>query len=125
KKALLIALCRERKLPVLTIGAAGGRTDPTAVKVDDLAFTSDDGLLRNLRKKYAFPKEGIEPFGVECVFSTEAAVYPQSDGTVCTTREPESKLRINCDNGYGTASFVTGTFGFVAAARVVRNLAKT
>src|SRR3954471_151032 len=69
KKALLIALCREKRLPVLTIGAAGGRTDPTAVKVDDLAFTSDDGLLRNLRKdlrkKYGFPKEGIEPFGVE------------------------------------------------------------
>jgi tRNA A37 threonylcarbamoyladenosine dehydratase len=127
KKALLIATCRQRKLRVLTIGAAGGRTDPTAVEVDDLAFTSDDGLLRNLRKdlrkKFGFPKEGIEPFGVDCVFSTEAPVYPRSDGTVCTIREPESKLRINCDNGYGTASFVTGTFGFVAAARVVRELA--
>ena len=127
KKALLIATCREKKLPVLTVGAAGGRTDPTAVKVDDLAFTSDDGLLRNLRKdlrkKYGLPKEGIEPFGVDCVFSTEPAVYPQSDGKVCSTREPESKLRLNCDNGYGTASFVTGTFGFVAAASVVRKLA--
>ncbi|HUR46063.1 MAG TPA: tRNA cyclic N6-threonylcarbamoyladenosine(37) synthase TcdA, partial [Candidatus Saccharimonadales bacterium] len=90
-------------------------------------FTSDDGLLRNLRKDlrraYGFPKEGVLPFGVECVFSTEGVVYPQSDGTVCAVREEDSKLRLNCNNGYGTASFVTGAFGFVAAARVVRNLA--
>src|SRR4051812_24419635 len=41
KKALLIAACRAKQIRILTIGAAGGRTNPAAIKIDDLAFTSD------------------------------------------------------------------------------------
>jgi tRNA A37 threonylcarbamoyladenosine dehydratase len=32
-------------------------------------------------------------------------------------------LRLDCASGYGTASFVTGAFGFAAASVVVRALA--
>jgi tRNA A37 threonylcarbamoyladenosine dehydratase len=128
KKSLLIARCRERKIPIVTVGGAGGRRDPSLVRTVDLAFTSHDGLLRNLRKElrgqYGFPRDPETPFGVECVFSPEPVVYPQADGTVCTKKEGDIKLRLNCDNGYGTASFVTGTFGFVAAARVVEKITK-
>ena len=35
----------------------------------------------------------------------------------------EQDLRIDCNTGFGTASFVTGTFGFVAAARIVQGIA--
>jgi tRNA threonylcarbamoyladenosine dehydratase len=128
KKALLIRLCRDKKLPLLTMGGAGGRRDPTAIKVADLAFTSHDGLLTNLRKelrtKYGFPKDPQLPFGVDCVFSPEPVMYPHSDGTVCATKEKGTALRLNCDNGYGTATFVTGAFGFVAASKVVEALTK-
>ena len=32
-------------------------------------------------------------------------------------------LRLNCESGFGSATQVTGTFGFAAAARVLARLA--
>ena len=127
-KCLLLARCRDRNLPVITCGAAGGRRDPTAVRVTDLALTTHDRLLQKvretLRKDFAFPR-GETRFGVDAVYSPEPPVYPASDGTVCSRRETNTAggaLKLNCDSGFGTATFVTGTFGFVAAGHVVRQL---
>jgi len=126
RKCLLIALCCERGLPVITSGAAAGRRDPTAVEVTDLAFSSHDRLLQEvrgkLRSRHGFPR-GNQPFGVECVLSREPAVYPAADGAVCDAPAQAQDLRIDCNTGFGTASFVTGTFGFVAAARMVQKIA--
>lgn len=128
-KCLLIARCRERNLPIVTTGGAGGRKDPTRIRVADLALTTHDALLQAVRKKlrddFGFPREPKKVFGVDCVFSDEPQVYPHSDGSVCAKREAGSDLRLNCESGYGTASFVTGTFGFVAAAQVMAALVKT
>jgi tRNA A37 threonylcarbamoyladenosine dehydratase len=126
EKALCIALCRELKIPVITSGGAGGRRDPTRVTVDDLSRATHDRLLQSLRKTlrtdHGFPR-GEKKFGVECVFSPEPPVFPQNDGTVCATREAGSDLRLDCRSGFGTATFVTGTFGFAAAARIVSRIA--
>jgi tRNA threonylcarbamoyladenosine dehydratase len=126
KKARLIAACRECGLRVVTTGGAGGRRDPTKLQVLDLALTFRDNLLQEvrklLRKRHGFP-HGCEPFGVDCVFSSEEPVYPHTDGTVCATREAGSDLRLDCDSGYGTASFVTGAFGLAVAAVVVEKIA--
>ena len=125
RKCALIAQCRERSIPVITSGAAAGRRDPTAVEVIDLAFSSHDRLLQEvrsmLRTRHGFPR-GKHPFGVECVLSRERVVYPRKDGLICGAPGPEQDLRIDCDTGFGTASFVTGTFGFVAAARIVQGI---
>src|SRR6185503_4157520 len=51
RKCLLIALCREKSIPVITAGASAGRCDPTAIEVTDLAFSSHDRLLQEVRKK--------------------------------------------------------------------------
>lgn len=126
-KAHLVATCRELGVPVVVSGGAGGRRDPTKLRVADLARTHGDPLLhqvrRTLRSRYGFPKGPKRKFGVDCVFSEEAPVFPRSDGTVCTSREPGSDPSLNCESGLGTASFVTGAFGLVAAARVVEILA--
>ena len=126
RKCVLIALCREQGIPVITSGAAAGRRDPTAVEMSDLAFSSHDRLLQYvrsiLRTRHGFTR-GKEAFGVECVFSREAPVYPEGKGQVCATPGPEQDLRIDCNTGLGTASFLTGTFGFVAAARMVQRIA--
>lgn len=125
-KALLIARCRAAGVPIVTVGGAGGRRDPTAIEVADLARTSHDRLLQEvrklLRKEHGFPRDD-QPFGVEAVFSREAPVFPQSNRSVCAAREPGMDLRLDCRSGFGTASFVTGAFGFAAAARVVQALA--
>ena len=123
-KALLIARCRALEIPIVTTGGAGGRRDPTAIRTNDLARTTHDGLLANLRQllraEYRFPRDPRKNFGVPCVYSPEAQVFPASDGSVCAEREPGSTLRLDCRTGYGTATFVTGAFGFAAAAEVVK-----
>jgi tRNA A37 threonylcarbamoyladenosine dehydratase len=114
-----------RGTPVVTVGGAGGRRDPAAVETADLAQTSHDPLLQSVRKalraEYGFPREGL--FGAEAVFSREPVVYPQADGSVCGGRGTAANLRLDCRSGFGTATFVTGTFGFVAAARMLERIA--
>jgi tRNA threonylcarbamoyladenosine dehydratase len=126
RKCVLIALCREKKIPIIVTGGAAGRRDPTAIEIADLAFTSHDRLLEEvrskLRSKYGFPR-GKAAFGVECVLSRESVVYPKTDGSVCGQRGDTNDLRIDCNSGFGTASFVTGTFGFVAVSRIVQTIA--
>lgn len=125
EKCVMIALCRERVIPIITAGGAGGRRDPTRVRVDDLARSEGDRLLQSVRKTlraaHGFPR-GEKKFGVDCVFSNEPPVYPHRDGTVCDSKEVDSDLRLDCRSGFGTATFVTGAFGFVAAARIVERL---
>jgi tRNA A37 threonylcarbamoyladenosine dehydratase len=130
-KCRLIALCRERGIPVITCGGAGGRRDPTQVRVVDLALTTHDRLLTKtrevLRKEFGFPTGG-KKFGVEAVYSPEPQMFPARDGGVCAERESSadgSSLKLNCDSGFGTATFVTGAFGFAAAARVVQQIAES
>jgi tRNA threonylcarbamoyladenosine dehydratase len=127
KKCLMIALCREKGIPIITTGAAGGRKNPSAISVTDLVFSTNDRLLREtktkLRKHHGFPR-GEKRFNVDCVFSTEPVTYPRKDGSVCAQHEPVTDLKLNCNSGYGTASFVTGTFGFVAVAHIVKKLAE-
>lgn len=126
-KALLVASCLSRNLPLVVAGGAGGKQNPAAVKVADLAFATNDKLLRlvrkELRKNYGFPPESArEAFGVRAVYSEENARFPWSDGTVRADPEPGSDRRLNCDTGFGAAAPVTGTFGFTAAAEAIRIL---
>jgi tRNA threonylcarbamoyladenosine dehydratase len=127
-KALLIAWAQAHDIPVITSGAAAGRRDPTAVRVADLAFSSHDRLLaqlrRVLRQRHGFPRNKEKPFGVDCVHSPEPVGYAWPDGTVRADRDPETVARPDCKHGLGTATFVTGAFGFVAASVVIRRLAE-
>lgn len=123
-KCLLLSECRARGLPVVTVGAAGGRFDPSRVRIDDLSRTCDDALLQRVRKKlrqkFDFPRNTKKKWDIPAVFSPEPVRYPQSDGTVCEVREEGSNLRLDCASGYGTAGFVVGAFGFAAASAAVR-----
>ena len=123
-KCLLIAKCRSRGLPIVTVGGAGGRRDPCKLLSDDLSSSSHDGLLRQVRRElrstYGFPAQGS--FGVPAIFSCEAPVFPGSDGEVCTTRQLGERSQGGCEHGYGAASFVTGAFGFAAAASILEQL---
>lgn len=130
-KCLLIAQCLERKLPLTVCGGAGGRRDATRVGMEDLARVTQDRLLaevrRRLRKEYGFPR-GDRKFGIACVCSPEPPIFPRVDGSVCATREPSPEgqsLRLNCDWGFGSAAFVTATFGMVAAGYVVQRIVET
>lgn len=127
-KVLLLAKCRAKDLPAVVCGGAGGRRDATLVRTADLAKVSHDRLLAEVRKKlrkdFQFPADG-SAMGVECVFSSEAPVFAQPDGSVCENRSAtEDGTRLNCNGGLGSATFVTGAFGFAAAGIVVRRIAE-
>jgi tRNA A37 threonylcarbamoyladenosine dehydratase len=127
-KVLLLVRCREKNLPVIACGGAGGRRELTAVRVGDLSQASHDKLLaevrRRLRQEHGFPA-GQSAMGIACVYSVERTVFPQADGTVCEMRsEADDGARLNCNGGLGSATFVTGAFGFAAAGLVVRKIAE-
>ena len=126
-KCLLIAEALERNLNVITCGGAGGRTDPSRIQVADLAYTLNDPLLlqvrKRLRQQYGFPSHRKRKFKIDCVFSDELPVFPLENGSVSCKREKGASYRLNCDYGFGSATFLTGTFGFFLAAEVVRRIA--
>jgi len=130
-KVETIAWCRRQKLPIITVGAAGGRSDPTQIRVRDLSRTEHDALLALIRKKlrgeFNFPKNPKRYFGVPAIYSLENVRYPQADGRVCGQRPPVSKensFKLDCGAGLGAATHVTGTFAFVAAAKALAYLLK-
>ncbi|MCW8947150.1 MAG: tRNA threonylcarbamoyladenosine dehydratase, partial [Sedimenticola sp.] len=86
-KAALIAHCRRNKIRLITVGGAGGQTDPLKVRLTDLYKTQHDPLLAKtrklLRKEYGFSSNPKRKFDVPCVYSDEQQVYPDGKGAVC------------------------------------------
>lgn len=131
-KALLIAECKQRNVPVLTVGGAGGKRDATQICAGDLGEAWGDELLRQVRRqlrvKHGFEagtQKGKMHFGVRCIWSSETPVYPWADGTCQAEPEPGGNLKLDCASGFGTAVFVTGAFGLAAAGEVVRLITET
>lgn len=123
-KAAMIAFCKRRKIPVLTIGGAGGQIDPTQITVGDLAKTKQDPLAAKLRSElrrfHRFSTNPQRRFGVECVYSTEQLRYPQADGSVSFEKSlNDGSVKLDCNTGFGAAVTVTASFGFVAASRAI------
>jgi tRNA A37 threonylcarbamoyladenosine dehydratase len=126
-KVELIAWCRRRKLPLVTVGSAGGRVDPTLIAVRDLSKTEHDALLalvrKKLREEFNFPRGPKRYFSVQAVYSRENVRYPQADGSVCGTRPQQGEsLKLDCGGGLGAATHVTGAFAFAAVSRVLTRL---
>ncbi len=119
-KAHLISECRRRGVPLVTCGGAGGRINASCISVADLARTCGDNMLsqlrRTLRQDYGFPLADKGPeIGIPCVYSPEKPRFPRCDGSVSCEREPGQKGGIGCASGFGSATHITGTFGFMAA----------
>lgn len=119
-KAALIAHCRKRKQPIITIGGAGGQIDPTRITVSDLYKTEQDALLaktrRTLRRDYGFSSNPKRRFDVPCVWSDE----PLRQNESCDTQQDSS---LNCA-GFGSCMPVTATFAMAAAAKILKILEK-
>lgn len=122
-KAALIHYCNRRKIGIVTTGGAGGRTDPAKISVVDLSKTWNDPLAakvrQRLRAEYGFSKNPKRRFGVECVYSTEQPRYPKPDGSVGFAKPGIKGVELDCEQGYGSAGFVTSVFGLFAASRAI------
>ena len=130
-KALLLAECRRRGIFTVTCGGAGGRRDPTRIRVADLAYSGKDPLLhqlrRSLRNDHGFPKTPLgskpEPLGIDAVFSHEPQMFSTCDGGVSTERPDTGGQRLGCASGFGSVTHVTAAFGLTAAGCVLEMLA--
>jgi tRNA threonylcarbamoyladenosine dehydratase len=112
-KAVIAAWALHTRCALVIAGAAGGKREPQAVRVEDLGLVTHDPLLaslrQRLRKHHGAARSG--PIGVRCVFSREAVRAPEESRGVDDARDGS----LNC-HGYGSSVSVTATFGMVAAS---------
>jgi len=133
-KSAIIAHCRRNKLPIITIGGAGGQTDPSQISVTDLSKTYQDPLLakvkNQLRREYNFPKADLKKaskrkFSIDAVFSTEQLMYPDNEGNVCHAKQSgEGAMKLDCNTGFGAVTHVTASFAFFAVSKAINKLLK-
>ncbi|GAB3539090.1 tRNA cyclic N6-threonylcarbamoyladenosine(37) synthase TcdA [Noviherbaspirillum agri] len=125
-KTALIAYCREKEIPLVTIGGAGGQIDPTKIEIRDLSRTEQEPLLAKVRKRlrahHGFPRGTKNKFGIEAVFSTEPLRFPEVGEACAVDTDAAGMTGLNCA-GFGSSMVVTANFGLVAAARVLQKLA--
>lgn len=119
-KTAMAAWALHTRTSFIAVGAAGGKRSAHKVDVDDLARTTHDPLLAQLRyrlrREYGAARDG-KRIGVACVFSREAVAPPHAS---CAVQEGDGTL--NC-HGYGSSVAVTATFGQCAAGWVLDELA--
>ena len=120
-KTALAVWAKDAGVLHIAVGAAGGKRHAHKVDIDDLANTTHDPLLAQLRyrmrKFHRAPREG-KKIGVACVFSREAVAPPDASCNV------DGDGSLNC-HGYGSVVAVTATFGQCAAGWVLDKLATT
>mmetsp|Transcript_22629 Transcript_22629/g.42938 ORF Transcript_22629/g.42938 Transcript_22629/m.42938 type:complete len:385 (-) Transcript_22629:169-1323(-) len=121
EKAALIAACADNGVPVVTTGSPAGKNDPTQIVCQDLTQVRGDGLLRacrdRLTKNFDFQiNDEQKPWNIAAVYSKQGV--KESDAAESSSDTP-SFASFRNDGNLGTVCFVTGTFGFVAASRVV------
>ena len=110
----------------MTLGAAGGRTDPGKVKIRDLAKTDGDALLaavrQTLRNRYGFSRTPGERFSVNAVYSDEQTRYLQANGSVGQQKPRAGVNRLDCAGSLGAVTHVTAVFAFHATAKAIEML---
>ncbi len=122
-KLHLLEACVVRSQPVIACMGAGGRTDPTRIRVTDLARTNKDPLAKVIRKELR--ARGITT-GIEAVWTDEepnALDAEVADAFHCIC--PGENDHHSCDKRnvvQGTVSWVPSMFGLMMAGTAVNRL---
>jgi tRNA A37 threonylcarbamoyladenosine dehydratase len=123
-KAAIIAWCSRQRVPVITIGGTGGKTDPTRLRLLDLSRTEMDPILSRvimeLRLRYDFPRNPKRRFSIPAVFSLEQTRRPAS-GAECESVGAAEATHLHC-GGLGSVMHVTASAGLMAVSRVLEKL---
>ncbi len=124
-KASLVHHCRRNKIRFVSTGGAGGLSDPTKIEIADLTRTYNDPLLAKMRSRlrhqFGYSRNPKRRFAIDCVFSTEQAVYPTPNGGVGFAKMAHNeRTTLDCATGIGSFVGVTACFGFTAAAHAIK-----
>jgi tRNA threonylcarbamoyladenosine dehydratase len=110
KMKIALANYCKKNIPLIICGGAGGKLDPSRISACDLSKTTQDPLLSKirytLRKEYGFSSDPKKKLGLTAVYSDEPRQGVASGGLACS--------------GYGSGVTVTASFGFIAAAEVLK-----
>lgn len=109
-KTTVIAGAVQQGLRIVSSMGAGGKMDPTCLKVDDISRTQICPFAQVVRKRLR--SLGVHS-GVKAVYSVEAV---QKDSLMMTDGTRFKK------SAYGTISYLPATFGAVCASVVIRDL---
>lgn len=109
-KQTFIRLALESKIPMVSSMGAGGRVDPTCLKVADISKTFNCPFAQQIRKN--LKQFGIRK-GLRVVFSTEEVA---KDSLILTDGSNFKK------SAYGTMSYLPATFGATVASVAIREL---
>jgi tRNA A37 threonylcarbamoyladenosine dehydratase len=108
-KIALAVWAREGSRHLVMCGAAGGKTQPTNVRCDDLSRTEQDALLakvrQGLRQNHGFSRNLKHKIGIRAVYSHEPRAGASTGGLACS--------------GYGSTVMVTAACGLAAAAEIL------
>lgn len=125
-KLHLLSTCVERGQPVISAMGAGGRLDPTRVKVTDISKTHTDPFARivreNLRKEHGIKR------GIKAVWTDERPnqldpVAQANFRCICPGKDENQKH--TCDmrlQVQGTVSWMPAIFGLTMAGTVINEL---
>jgi len=106
------------KIPLVMTGGAGGRIDPSLIKIADLSLTHGDRLTAKIRHdvKKALQLKDSQKVGIDVIFTDEVMQKPEEACEV-----DEALTGLHC-GGYGSSVMVTATFGFMAASVALKKL---
>lgn len=111
-KLTLLKIAKSRKLKIISSMGAGGKLDPSKIKIGDISTTKECKFAQSLRKR--LKRENIKR-GIKVVFSEEI--------------QPKEALKLTDGKNYkksyyGTISYMPALFGLTMASEVIRILGK-
>jgi len=109
-KLAFIRQALERKIPFVSSMGAGGKLDPTQIRIADISESHSCKLAKYIRKK--LHKHGIRN-GFKVAFSTE---LPKKESLLYTDGSNFKK------SAYGTMSYLPAAFGGAVASVAIRAL---
>jgi tRNA A37 threonylcarbamoyladenosine dehydratase len=109
-KITFMKMAFQSGIPLVSSMGAGGRLDPTALKVADISKTYNCPFAHQIRKQLR--KQGITR-GIQTVFSPE---LPIKESLMLTEGTRYKK------SAYGTISYLPATFGAVTASVAIQKL---
>ncbi len=112
-KAMLVAECQKRRIPVISSLGAGGRLDVTRAEVTRLKETHTCGLAFNLRRRLRRLGASLD---YPVVFSPEVPIKPLPQQPI--ENDPTAMPRaVN-----GTISYMPNLFGFMLAGYAINEI---
>jgi tRNA A37 threonylcarbamoyladenosine dehydratase len=112
-KVNLVKISHELGLPTISSMGAGGKTDPTQIKVTDLYKTDVCPLARAMRTR--LKKQRVKK-GIQVVYSTEKGIAPLPPAE--PTEDQQGRPRAT----NGTLSYMPSLFGLTIAGIVIKSL---